>query len=554
MDTQLIEHLKEYLSNNDIDGLLLNTTNDYMVEYNIQDLNSVYYTTDFTGSTGYVLFTKDKTFLFVDTRYHEQADNQVNKEFVEVVKIPLGKTFLSSITETIPAYFKLGIVGKKISKQFYEKLEKTLIQKNSTIRIFAIDAVIEHKKDLIKNRNYNVFSVPVEIAKYTADEKFETLKSYIEGNFKVIVTALEDIAYLTNLRSYSFDYSSIFPAKAIITQEGVQIYTNCDLPHIGKYFKILPSDNFEKDVFAIKNEEIFIDETQLSIYDYNLINSNNKIKQSHLKLFKTVKNENEIEHLKKCFERSDKALNVIYEMLQSETIYSEYEYYQALVKSMKDNGAKSLSFKPIVAGGKNSSIIHYSTPSKDKMINDGDFLLVDFGGYYEGGYATDTTRTFVKGEPTEEQKLAYTTVLRAYLNACFSKYGKKSSYFDIDKNARNTIEKSISEDYKFAHSTGHGVGISVHENPPVVSSTELSKSKILENTVFSIEPGVYKEGWGGIRLENTVCASVIDEELQMVSLSKFPFETKLIDLSLLNEAEKYYFVKCMKGQEEICIQ
>ena len=553
MDTNLIEHLKEYLSNNDIDGLLLNTTNDYMVEYNTQDLNSVYYTTDFTGSTGYVLFTKDKTFLFVDTRYHEQADNQADKDFVEVVKIPLGKTFLSAITEKIPAYFKLGIIGKKISKQFYEKLEKALITKNSTIRIFSTDAVIEYKKDLIKNRNYNIFSVSTDIVKYTADEKYEILKQYIEGNFNVIVTSLEDIAYLTNLRSYSFDYSSIFPAKAIINQDGINIYTDCQLPNVGNYFKVLPSEKFEKDVFAIKNEMIFIDETQLSIYDFNLINSNNKIHQSHLKLFKTVKNENEIEHLKKCFERSDKALNIVYEMLNSETIYSEYDYYEALIKSLKENGAKSLSFNPIVAGGENSSIIHYSTPSKEKLIKDGDFLLVDYGAYYEGGYATDTTRTFIKGEATEQQKWAYTTVLRAYLNACYSKYGKKAAYFDIDKNARDTIENGISEEYKFAHSTGHGVGISVHENPPVVSSSDLSKSKILENTVFSIEPGVYKEGWGGIRLENTVCTSIIDNELKITPLSKFPFEIKLVNLSLLNDTEKYYYMKCMKEQAESCI-
>ena len=401
MNTQLTEYLKEYLSNNDIDGLLLNTTNDYMVEYNTQDLNSVYYTTDFTGSTGYVLFTKDKTFLFVDTRYHEQADNQVDKEFVEVVKIQLGKTFLSAITENIPAYFKLGIVGKKISKQFYEKLEKNLITKNSTVRIFANDAVIEYKKDSIKNRNFNVFSVPVEITKYTADEKYETLKQYVDGSFNVIVTALEDIAYLTNLRSYSFDYSSIFPAKAIINENGITIYTDCKLPNIGNYFKILPAENFEKDVFAIKNQEIYIDETQLSIYDYNLINSSNKVHQSHLKLFKTVKNENEIAHLKKCFERSDKALEIIYKMLESETIYSEYDYYEALVKSMKENGAYSLSFNPIVASGTNSSIIHYSSPSRERMVENGDFLLVDYGGYYEGGYSKDTTRTFIKVEATE---------------------------------------------------------------------------------------------------------------------------------------------------------
>ena len=116
MDTNLIEHLKEYLSNNDIDGLLLNTTNDYMVEYNTQDLNSVYYTTDFTGSTGYVLFTKDKTFLFVDTRYHEQADNQVDKEFVEVqqdLAVDISENDVASDYE----YFRITITPNQVDEE-----------------------------------------------------------------------------------------------------------------------------------------------------------------------------------------------------------------------------------------------------------------------------------------------------------------------------------------------------------------------------------------------------------------------------------------------------
>ena len=178
------------------------------------------------------------------------------------------------------------------------------------------------------------------------------------------------------------------------------------------------------------------------------INQSNKILQSHLRLFKTVKNEAEIAHIKHCFERSDKALQVIYDMINSETIYSEYDYYEALIKAMKDNGAQSLSFKPIVAAGSNTSIIHYTSPSKEKMVENGDLLLVDFGGYYEGGYATDTTRTFIKGDATEEQKLAYTAVLKAFLTAYYNKYGKKASYYSIDNLARDTVSKNISEDSK----------------------------------------------------------------------------------------------------------
>ncbi len=550
MDTQLIEYLKSFLSKNDIDGLLVNSTNEFLVEYNILELNSRFYLTEFTGSTGDVLFTNDKIYQFVDTRYHEQADNQVNHDFVEVVKIPLTKSYLTALTEIIPAYFKLGVVSTKTSMKFYDALNKTLQKKNSVIKLINTDPVIDYKKEEIKNIQYNIFKVDQSITGLSADDKFNKIKECAGDKFNILVTSLEDIAYLTNLRSYDFAYSAIFPAKAIVTENGVNIFSDCILPYIGENFKVFPLNEFSQQLKSIEKSDLFIDDEQLTIFDYKLINQSNKISPSYLKLFKTVKNENEINHLKKCFERADNALKVVYNMINSETVYSEYDYYEALVNSMKENGALSLSFKPIVAAGNNTSIIHYSMPSKEKMVNDGDFLLVDYGGYYEGGLATDTTRTFIKGNPTNEQKSAYTAVLKAFFNAYYNKYNKKSAYYNIDKIARETIEKSLSSDFPFAHGTGHGVGISVHENPPRVSSSEASKTKIIENTVFSIEPGAYKEGWGGIRLENTVYASIEEDKIRMNSLSHFPFEIKLVDLSMMNDYEKYYY---MKWQANACI-
>lgn len=547
----LIEQLKDFLQKNSLDGIIVNSTNEYLVEYNMLEQNSRYYLTGFTGSTGDVLFTQDKIYLFVDPRYHEQADFQVNHEKIEVVKIPMGKSYLAALTEYIPAYFKLGIIATKTSKRFYESLEKNLSAKNSTIRLFNFDPIQEQKKDKIKPINFEIFKVPDDIAGISADTKFETIKKYAGEKFSILTTALEDIAYLTNLRSYSFDYSAIFPAKAIITEKGVTIYSDCNLPFIGVNFKQLPSCDFENDLKSIDKQILFIDETHLTIHDYNLINQNNRLLASQLHLFKTIKNENEIFHLKKCFERSDEALKTVYEMINSETIYSEYDYYEALVNALKDNGALSLSFKPIVAAGANSSIIHYSSPSKEKMVNNGDLLLVDFGGYYEGGYATDTTRTFIKGDASHEQKIAYTSVLKAQLNAYLNFYKKKSSYFDIDKTARDIIEKSAPQDCVFSHSTGHGVGICVHENPPIVSSSSVSKIKISENVVFTIEPGVYKENWGGIRLENTVYPTWEEDKFVLHSFSKFPYEIKLVDLSMLNDTEKYYYIK---WQANSCIQ
>lgn len=549
MDIELIEYLKEFLSKNDIDGIIINSTNEFLVEYNMLETNSRYHLTGFTGSTGDVLFTNDKIYLFVDTRYHEQADNEVDHNYIEVVKMPLSQSFLNALTTFIPAYFKLGMVSRKTSKKFFDALTKNLQSKNSTIKLLNNDPVMEFKKNEISTIDYKIFDIGTEIAGLTPDEKFETIKQYAGDKFNILVTTPEDIAYLTNRRSYDFAYSAIFPAKAIINEKNVRLYTNCEIGNVGEHFKICPLNDFEQDLMEIDRSEIFIDDSRLTIFDYKLIDRTNKILPSHLSLFKTVKNENEINHLKECFKRADEALKVIYKMINSETIYSEYDYSEALKKAMKENGALSLSFKPIVAAGSNTSIIHYSTPSKEKFLNDGDFLLVDYGGYYEGGLATDSTRTFIKGTPTSEQKTAYTSVLKAFLNAYYNKYNKKSSYFNIDKIARETIEKSAPMGCEFSHSTGHGVGISVHENPPRVSSTDVSKTKILENTVFSIEPGVYKENWGGIRLENTVYASYEDDKIVMNSFSHFPFEINLVDLSMMNDYEKYYF---MKWQADAC--
>ena len=177
MNVELIEHLKEFLVKNDINGMIVNSTNEFLVEYNSLGQNSRYHLTGFTGSTGDVLFTADKIYLFVDTRYHEQAENEVDKDYVELVKMPLTQSFLNALTEKVPAYFKLGIVSKKVSKKFYDSLSKNLQSKNSSIKLLNYDPVIEFMKDSIKEVSYNVFDVNTGITGQSSDEKFEVIKS-----------------------------------------------------------------------------------------------------------------------------------------------------------------------------------------------------------------------------------------------------------------------------------------------------------------------------------------------------------------------------------------
>ena len=329
MDIELIKYLRNYLSKNTLDGLVINSTNEFLVEYNMLEFNSRYYVTGFTGSTGDVLITSDKIYQFVDTRYHEQADNEVNHDYVNVVKIPLGKTFLSALDEIISPYFKLGIVANKTPKKFYDGLIEKVASKNVVIKLLNTDPVIEYKKNFIPKVNYNVFKPDTDLTGIVADDKFVKIKDCAGENFLIVVTSLEDIAYLTNLRSFDFAYSAVFPAKAIITQDFANIYTDCSLPFVGNFFCIKPLNEFENTLRNVEKSTIYVDEKSMSVADYNLINPSNTIKQSYLRLFKTVKNEVEKEHLKKCFSCTDKALKVVYDMINSEEIYSEYEYSEA---------------------------------------------------------------------------------------------------------------------------------------------------------------------------------------------------------------------------------
>ena len=158
-------------------------------------------------------------------------------------------------------------------------------------------------------------------------------------------------------------------------------------------------------------------------------------------------------------------------------------------------------------------------------------MLIDCGAYYEQGLATDITRVFVKGEPTELQKRVYTTVLKMFLNAFNSKF--KTGY-EIDDYARKIYAQNEIEGFVFNHGLGHGIGINVHEYPPNLSKNEFAKVEIKDGMCFTIEPGLYCEKHFGVRLEN----SCYMKDGKIHSFTKMNYEKKLIDFSLLTEQEK----------------
>lgn len=493
-----VEKIREFMKEQGVNFLLVNSTNKYLEEYTPLDENSRYFLTDFSGSTGDVLVTFEDIYLFVDGRYHIQADLEVNHNIVSVVKLQTGQTFLDELIKKIPQDETLGIFAKKNSQTRVECLEKNGIK----LKYF-------NKDPLDKTIDYDSSNI-VKVDGVSVEEKIKDID--IDG--AVLITNLEEVAYLFNLRDFSKNYSSKIRGKAVILAGRARLLDDID------------------DFVESYNGKIYVDKSTINAYDYKLIGEKVEVlSDSPIKLMKSVKTDDEINHYIEAFKRTDMAVKAIRDYIENNDNISEYDIAEQLEKEFKRFGAKSLSFKSIVAKDKNSALAHYSKCSKDEILKDGSLVLIDCGAYYEQGLATDITRVFVKGTPSELQKRVYTTVLKMFLNAYNSdlKVG-----YDIDNLARKIYSENEIDGFVFNHGLGHGIGVSVHEYPPNLSKNEMAKVEIKNNMCFTIEPGLYNEDYFGVRLEN----SCYMKDGKIKSFVHMNYEKKLIDFSMLTEQEK----------------
>ena len=473
-----------------VDYLLVNSTNKFLVEYPQLSENARYTLTGFSGSTGDALITPDNIYLFVDGRYHIQADLEA-KEGVTVVKLQIGQSQDDEIKKYINKNKILGIVSKKVSQMRLENFE------GFNIKLLDTDPVND----------------------YTETHNAEPVKSFepvMYDSAPEFVSNLEEVSYITGLRDFSADNTSKIWSKLFISGNNRILFTNDE----------------DCDKFLSEYEtELIVDKSTINAHDFSLIKKP-VCRPSRIMLMKSVKSDIEIDAYKRAFDRTDKALMAIREYIMQNDNLSEYDIAVKLREEYIRFGAKSFSFNPIVAINQNSAQAHYAKNSKDVILRDGDLVLIDSGAYYESGLATDITRVFVKGTPSELQKRVYTLVLKAFLNCFFSFNNKDASGFEIDSFAHQLLDNQI-DGFKFNHGLGHGIGINVHEAPPNLSQNEIAKTGISDGMCFTIEPGLYNPDFFGVRLEN----SCYRQNGQTHSFVHMGYEEKLIDFSLLTSQE-----------------
>ena len=495
--------------------LLINSTNEFLVEYNTLEENSRYKLTKFSGSTGEALVTPDSIYLFVDGRYHIQADLEVDHDKITVVKLNSTGEYLGALLDKIPENETLAIFSKKNSQKKYEFLSS-----KRNVRLLNKDPLDDFSTKLSGEN----IKLDKNLTGSTVEEKISKIIQILKDNEAIYITDLDEVSYLFNMRNFSQNFSAKIRGKCIIFKDKYELFLQDDLPQLENILK-----SCDKNIYA--------DKSSVTAYDYNLIQKPKELKNNLIKMMKSQKNDIELETLKDAFKRTDRAVSAIRDFIENKDNISEYDIAQQLEKEFKNNGAVGLSFNSIVAKDANSALAHYSKSSKDEIIKDGSLVLIDCGAYFEGGLATDITRVFVKGTPNPLHKKIYTLVLKAFLRA-FNyiesiEQSNNLNGYEIDSMVHKFFDEQDCEGFVFNHGLGHGIGINVHEYPPNLSQNEIAKTPILDGMCFSIEPGLYKEGCFGVRLEN----SCYFKDNKIHSFVNMNYEKKLINYDLLTEQE-----------------
>ena len=535
-----LSKLKDNLKNFKIDGYVVPKNDEFFSEYANQDrLKTI---SDFTGSAGYAIILKKNNYLFVDGRYTIQANLECGKNFkiVDYQKIINCSLFKNLTLGIDPRLFTSYQIKKFFLKYNYIK----------TINSNLIDQI---KSKYYFNKK-PFFSLNKDVAGLDHKKKIKKVINYLRDKKLdyIFISAPENVAWLLNIRGFDNPNSPIPNCHLFLDKRG-NFRLISDKKKLSKLIKekkiknyqIVNVRDFKQSMSQFKKGKISIDEKTCSIFYENILCKIFDIKKNEdpIYLLKAVKNKTEIRNMIKSHVLDGIALTKFLYWIKrvNKRKISEFEAQNKLEKFRRLNKEYLFpSFNTIAGSGANGAIIHYRATKKNtKIIKKNDIFLCDSGGQYEYG-TTDVTRTICFNEPEKKIKNIFTKVLKGHIAVANYDLRFQNKGQSIDFQARKYLKK-INLDYQ--HGTGHGVGFfsNVHEGPQSISKK--NNNKILEGMILSNEPGYYKKGKFGIRIENLLYVKKEKKRIFFENLTLAPIEKDLIDFNQLNSKEKKYLFK-----------
>ncbi|MEN9212160.1 MAG: M24 family metallopeptidase, partial [Thermostichus sp. DG_1_5_bins_95] len=554
-----LQQLRQLLQDQDLDGFLVPSADEHLNEYLPENRKRRQWITGFTGSAGDALIARDRAWLWVDPRYHEQAEREVDLSLFTLIKGGLpDQPSLMEIVETLGSGFRLGVDPFTVSVATYQELT-THAQAGGVLLIPTVENWVDRVKPGSAEAELftqPIYAVPTRLSGATLAEKLEQTRQQMQKQRVGLLplTKLDQVAWLFNLRGSDIPYNPVFRAYGLVSTEKAALFTDGErlspeawvsLQEAG--VEILPYASYSEylSLWAKDYAPVGLDPKQTTQGTQNLLQDVVCRELDHpVEALKAIKNPLELEQMRRANRKASRAkirtLAWIDRQIQQGIPISEADVAATMERHYREEGDwRGLSFNTIAGAGPNSSIIHYGTPDAHKFLQVGELFLLDSGSHYTGG-TTDDTRTVWLGQerPDPVYRHRYTEVLKAHIQCARQIFPPGTYGASLDGIARSTLWQAGLD---YGHGTGHGVGafLNVHEGPNGLHRR--ASTPLKTGMINSIEPGYYLPGWGGIRLENLYEVVSIPEPegwMGFRSLTWIPFDRRLIDRSLLNEAQR----------------
>ncbi|EAJ0467730.1 aminopeptidase P family protein [Campylobacter upsaliensis] len=548
--------LREAMQEKGLDAYLVVSADPHLSEY-LSDYYKVKdYLSGFQGSVGTLVFTQKEAYLWVDGRYWLQAQKQLEGSGVVLQKQDKENTFQNWLKKNLKQGQILGSDFAVLNLALKKELEGFCTLKHCDL----IALMWSDRPSLPKAQ---IYAHEKAYCALSAKEKIALVRQKMceLGAENHLISSLDDIAYLTNLRGADVEYNPVFLSHLLIKQNETLLFV--DEGKISSALKeelksegvlICAYESVIKELKSLENTTLLIEPTRMTALLVEALNSSVKLVEeinpsTHLK---AVKGAREISHIEDAMIEDGVALCRFFawleEALEQKQKINEVDIDTRITEfRAKSPFYISNSFATIAAFKGNGAFPHYKAEKQNCLDIEGDgFLLIDSGGQYKNG-TTDITRVVPVGVLCEEQIHDYTLVLKAHIAISRAIFPKNIAMPLLDAITRQPLWE---EQLDYIHGTGHGVGyfLNVHEGPQVLSyfAPVLEKTRAKEGMLSSIEPGIYKAGKWGVRLENLVVNTKVEnpknsaygEFLYFKPVTLCPFELSCIDVNLLDEKEK----------------
>ena len=567
----MIEKLRKEMIRQELDLLIVVSSDEHLNEYlpvqnwRLKASTVTESSLGFSGSAGTVVFCiEGRPQLFVDSRYHLQAEQTCSENF-DIHK--LGNEGVLEPQKWIAAQtqkiLKVGADPFVMSSKVWRRYEKDLGKSGHTLVPATpnlVDTVWINRPNPPKKE---IYPLALQYTGKDSRKKLQEIRKELSGSRKsdeskpdvLLLTMLDEIAWLTNMRGSDIEFNPVFEAYAAIFADRAICFCHHPEANLNMHcpdWEFQPYEDyvsFLANLALQKTIKVWIDPSTITMGSRLAFSEDQVLeKESPIVLSKALKNSTEITATKYAHKQAGAGVVRSLQRLQSafqaglpvtEKVYANWLYEEyAKAEEFSD-----LSFSTIAGSGPNGAIVHYGNPDSENPMRSGDLLLVDSGIQCAGG-TTDATRTVILGKPDEKQKRIYTLVLQAHIRLARQIFPEGTNGASLDSITRSGLWNAGLD---YGHGTGHGVGafLNVHEGPQRISPVAYDVA-LQAGMVISNEPGYYENNWGGIRLENLYLVKKADKFPQhpggkgwlcFEELTLIPFDRTLIDKNLLSAEE-----------------